>query len=100
MGIIPSNSGCPESSAGRNFYEANFRNSRVMTTSATIKTASNRFSFISILETSRRCFLVIVRVNITGNEDAMVRNALIWLLCENVVGIRDKIAGVNCLKAI
>ena len=40
------------------------------------------------------------RVTITGNEDAMARDALIWLLCENVVGIRDKIAGMNCLKAI
>ena len=41
-----------------------------------------------------------LRVNITGNEDAMARDALIWLLCENVVGIRDKISGMNCLKAI
>ena len=40
------------------------------------------------------------RVNIAGNEDAMARDALIWLLCENVVGIRDKIASMNCLKAI
>ena len=71
-----------------------------MTTSGTIKTASNKFSFISILQTTRRCFHVIVRVNITGNENAMARDALIWLLYENVVGIRDKIAGMNCLKAI
>jgi hypothetical protein len=27
-------------------------------------------------------------------------DVLIWLLYENVVGIRDKIAGMNCLKAI
>ena len=43
---------------------------------------------------------MIVRTNITGNEDAMARAALIWLGQENVVGIRDKIAGMNCLKPI
>jgi hypothetical protein len=53
-----------------------------MTTSATIKTASNKFSFISILQTTGDALNVIVRVNITGNEDAMARDALIWLLCE------------------
>lgn len=71
-----------------------------MTTSATIKTASNKFSFISILQTTGDAAMRRSRVNITGNEDAMARDALIWLLCENVVGIRDKIAGMNCLKAI
>jgi hypothetical protein len=72
----------------------------VITTSATIKTASNKFSFILILQTTGDALHVIGRVNITGNEDAMARDALIWLLCENVVGIRDKIAGMNCLKVI
>ena len=71
-----------------------------MTTSATIKTASNKFSFISILQTTGDAAMRRSRVNITGNEDAMARDALIWLLCENVVGIRDKISGMNCLKAI
>jgi hypothetical protein len=36
--------------------------------------------------------------DITGNEDATARDALIWLHYEYVVGIRDKIAGMNCLK--
>jgi hypothetical protein len=43
---------------------------------------------------------VIFPANLTGNEDAMARAALIWLGQENVVGIRDKIAGMNCLKPI
>jgi hypothetical protein len=39
-----------------------------------------------------------IPANVTGNEDAIARGALIWLDKENVVGIRDKIAGMNCLK--
>ena len=95
-----SSSGCPKSSAGRKVLRSEFQEQQGDATSGTIKTASNKFSFISILQTTRRCFHVIVRVNIAGNENAMARDALIWLLCENVVGICDKIAGMNCLKAL
>ena len=56
-----------------------------MTTTATIKTASINCLHVDSSDNRRR-FHVIVRVNITGYEDAMARDALTWLLCEKVVG--------------